>query len=145
MRCGMYNTLPLHLAPHHIIPPHFTLHHTTSKTISDIPNRTTPSFLTISHQHLSQHTIPLCSTIFQIAPYRPRYASHHISRCTPFQIAFHITPHSMYSTLHFRSHHILATLCLAPLHLASGHLLHTIAPHFTCRSTFCIIASVHRI
>ena len=91
-------------------------HHFTSNTISDIiPNTTpfhlTPSFLTISH--ISYHTStssPLCNTIFQIAPYRPHYASHHISHCTPFHIMFHITPHSMYTTPLFRSHHILATL-----------------------------------
>ena len=56
----------------------------------------------MSHQHLSQYTSTL-HTIFQIAPYRPHYASHHISHCTPF----HITdvPHNAT----FTSHHILAT------------------------------------
>ena len=44
--------------------------------------------------------------------------SRHISHCgIPFYITFHITPHSMYSTPHLRSRHILATLCITPPHL----------------------------
>ena len=119
-----------HIAPHRIIPPHFTLHHSTSNTISDIiPNHTTfhvRPFLTISH--ISYHTntsIPFCNTIFQIALYRPHYASHHMSHCTPFHVTYHIRPHSMYSTAHFRSHHILAILCIAPPHLTSHHIFKT--------------------
>ena len=134
-----------HIAPHHIIPPHFTLHHSTSNTVSDIiPNHTTfhvrPSFLTITHiSYRTNTSIPLCNTIFQIALYRPHYASHHISHCTQFHITYHIMPHFMYSTAHFRSRHILATSCIAP------HFQDNIAPHFTCRSISCIIASFHLI
>ena len=131
----MYNTLPLHLAPYHI--PHEML------TISDIiSNHTTfhvaPSFLAISHQHHSQHTIPLCNTIFQIAPLisatlciAPHLASH---------FTFPIALHSMYSMPHFRSH-VLATLCVAPritphftqVSCTAFHILHNsiIPPHLT--------------
>ena len=70
-----------------------------------IPRRTIiPHHLAhfISHQHLSQHAIPLCNTIFQNAPYRPHHASHH------WPLALHpislyrrtITPQSMHSTPH---------------------------------------------
>ena len=131
VRYGMYNTLPLHLAPHHSIPPYFTLHHFTSESISDIiPSyHIIPRHAIISshhiahfilHQHLLQHTLPLCNTIFQIAPYQPHYASHHISHCTPFhKVIFHITPHSMYSTPRFT--------------------------HFACHSISCIVKSFHHI
>ena len=90
----------------------------------------TPSFLTISP--ISYHTSTSRSTLFHFAIpylkshhwYRQHYASRHISHCIPFYITFHITPHSMYSTPHLRSRHILATLCITPPHL-------TITPHFT--------------
>ena len=80
----------------------------------DISNHTTfcvtPSFLTIAHQHLAQHTIPLCNTIFQIAPYQPHYVSHHVSHSAPHFTSLltncDITPHSM--TV-LGSRHVLAT------------------------------------
>ena len=129
MECTTHCPISYHILHRGIIP-HQTL------TISDIPNHTTfhdaPSFLIsqyfISHQHLSQYTVPLCNTIFQISPYRPHYASHHISlEVHPIftLLTYHITPHSMYSTPQctFRSHHIL------------HHT--TLAPHFAC-FTSCI-------
>ena len=125
-RCGMY-TLPSCTSSHHC---HHSLHCIIPKrhlmTVFHTTSHVTP-FLTISVTHfiLRQHlsTIPLCNTIFQIAPYRPHYASHHISHCTPFHITFHITPHSMYSTPHFRSHHILATLRTTTCRITS-HFTH---------------------
>ena len=60
---------------------------------------------------------------------------HHttgVSHCTPF----HITDVPHKAT--FRSHHWPHHLCVAPPHLAPHHILHNIAPHFTC-STSCII------
>ena len=135
--CGMYYTLPLHLAPHHIIPPHqfyiasFHIKHWPSLTL--IPNHTTfhvtPPFLTISH--ISYHTSTARSTLFHFALpyfkprhwYRPHCASRHISHCIPFYITFHITPH-------FRSHHILATFASHHhRHLASHHLSHLAQHH----------------
>ena len=133
------NTLSLHLAPRHIIPPHFTLHHLTISTShGHIPRHTIiPHHIAhfISHQHLSLFhlAIPYLKSHHW---YRPHYASCHISHCIPFYITFHITPHSMYSTPHLRSRHILATLCITPPHLPSHHILHNIvAPH----SASCII------
>ena len=95
------------------LPPHFTLHHSTSNAVwhskpHHIPSR---QFLTISH--ISYRTNTSRSTLFhfaipyrfQISPYRPHYASHPIFTF----LTYHITPHSTYSTPHFRSHHILAT------------------------------------
>ena len=148
LRCGIYNPLLLHLAHHSTI---FTLHHSTSNTISDIiPNHPRHTIIPhgithfISHQHLSQHTIPLCNTIlFHItpAPLAAHYSTlqYHISNRTvsatlcitqhlalhpiSHQVTFHITPHSMFPP-HFISHHILDTLCVAPPHLASHHILH---------------------
>ena len=122
------------------LPLHFTLHHSTSNTVSDIiPNHTTfhvrPSFLTITHiSYRTNTSIPLCNTIFQIALYRPHYASHHISHCTQFHITFHITPHSMYTTPHFRSYigHIMhRTTYLAPHHVSVHNIaaLAHDAPH----------------
>ena len=145
VRCGMYNAaLLLHLAPHHTIPPYFTLHHSTSNT-NIIPKHTTlhvtPSFLTISlisyykHQHLSQHTIPLFNTILQITPLISATLMHHAtsriaSRFT-FYITFHITPH-------FRSHYIGHTSRPHPPHLTqfsctAFRILHNciIPPHLT--------------
>ena len=49
-------------------------HHIPHQTI--IPHHITHF---ISHQHLSQHTIPFCNTIFQITVSATLYASHHIS------------------------------------------------------------------
>ena len=131
--------------PHRIIPPHFTLHHSTSNTISHIiPNHTTfhvRPFLTISH--ISYHTntsIPFCNTIFQIALYRPHYAAHHMSHCTPFHITYHIRPHAMHSTAHFRSYIGHIVHCTTTSHIAP-HFQDNVAPNFTCRSISCIIAS----
>ena len=138
MECITYGHCISHLVAS--LPPQFTLHHATSNTISNIvPSHTTyhvtppSSVLAISHR-VSYHTNTSRSTLFhfaipcrfQIAPYR--LALHPIFTF----LTYHITPHSMYSMPHFRSHHILATS-----HLAS-HFTQDIAPHFTC-STSCII------
>ena len=141
-----------HIVPYRIIPPHFTLHHSTSNTISDIiPNHTTfhvRPFLAISHILYHTNTsIPFCNTIFQIALYRPHYASHHMSHCTPFHVTYHIRPHSMYSTAHFRSHHIYRPYYALHHHISHRTTFsrHNVAPNFTCRSISCIIASFHHI
>ena len=124
---------------------HFTLHHSTSNIDHlwhyskphNIPRHTIISHhIThyISHQHGSQHTIPLCNTT-DIGHIMQRTTS--VSHCILFHITFHITPHSMYSTPHFRSHRILATLCITPhftQHRGTAfHLLHNhiIPPHLT--------------
>jgi len=126
VRCGIYITSHLitsfHYILHCIIPhqtPFLTLFQTTPHSTSDHHS---------SPYHISYHTntsIPFCNTIFQIALYRPHYAAHHMSHCTPFHITYHVRPHSMYSTAHFRSHHILAILCIAPPHLTSHHIFKT--------------------
>ena len=91
----------------HCIIPHQTL------TISDadskphhIPRHTTiPHHIThfISHQHRSQHTIPLCITIFQTSPLISA------TLCITPHLALHPILHYVHITPHFRSHHILAT------------------------------------
>ena len=113
------------------LPPHFTLHHSTSSnTISDIPSHTTfqvtpSSVLTISH--ISYHNTSR-STLFhfaipyrlQISPYRPhRLALHPIFTF----LTDHITPRSMYSTPHFRSRDILATF-MHRTTISSHHISH---------------------
>ena len=142
VRCGIYNTLPLHLAPHHIL---HCIISSTSNAISDIILSHTTFHITPSYhiahfasqQQLAAHCYSTSQHRIQSAPYRPHYVSHHISHCTPF----HITdvPHSMYSmpysdhTIYWPHH-----LCIAPPHNASHHILHNIALHSTC-STSCII------
>ena len=115
--------------------PHSMSHHHSSSyhTFRITPAPLAAHYSTL-HYHISNRTVSatLCIT--------PHLALHPISH----QVAFHITPHYMYFTPHFISHHILDTLCIAPPHLASHHILH-IAPHFTCRSTSCIVASFHHI
>ena len=140
---------------------HITLSHSThskpqhtSHTAFQPSFRITPCLIwrqtiphhSVFHNHIShlasQHTSTSRNTLFHFAIpyfkshhwYRPHYASRHISHCIPFYITFHITPH-------FRSHHILATLCIAPPHLASLNIdsctafriLHNciIPPHLT--------------
>ena len=142
----MYNPLPLHLAPHHIIPPHFILHHSTSNTISDIPKLTTfhvtpdhsspyhtfhitpaPPAATLQYR-ISNRTIIICLIMHQ-----PHLALHPILDnvpCTPR----HISDHTIYWP-HYALHH----------HISHQATLYTIAPHFTCRATSCIFASVHHI
>ena len=92
--CGMYSTLPLHLAPHYIIPPHFTLHHSTSNAISDI-FQTTPH--SMSHHHSSPyHTFRITPT-----PLAACYATlqYHISNCSHICITPHLTSHfTLHST-----------------------------------------------
>ena len=92
------------------------------------PNHTTfhvaPSFITISHfishQHLS-HTIPFCNTIFQTAP---------LILAT-------------LCTTHFRSHHILSTLGIAPPLISRITTFYTTCHCFAPQSASCIIASFH--
>ena len=105
-----------------------------------------PHYIThfISHQHLLQHTIPLCNTTFQIAPYWSHYiapywshyGSHgHVSHCTPFHITFHLpcTPrHISDHTIsgHYASHH--RHLAHHISQAAPHHVLHNcIIPHLT--------------
>ena len=134
------NTLSLrHLAPRHIIPPHFTLHHLTIPRHTIIPHHIAHF---ISHQHLSQHTIPLCNTIFKIAPlisatlcitpHQP-LALHLILHYVPHNATFHvlhatfkITP---YHWPHYASHHHISP---------SHHILHN---WHSCGTAFriCII------
>ena len=135
--CGMYTPCSIsHLITS--LPPHFTLHHSTSNTISDIiPNHSTfhvGPFLNISYrsdQHLLQRTIPLHNTIFQIAPSRS-HASHH-SHCTPESQYWCTTQRHIPCTprhISFGSHHILATSFMHRTgHISYHHILHNIAPH----------------
>ena len=148
----MYNALPLHFAPHHIsLRPlaHFTSFHIESTGI--IPNHTTfhvAPFLTTSHN--SYHTSTSSrSTLFHFAI--PYFKSHHIghimnhttniSHAAPHftLLTYHITPHSMYSTPHqFPITPYVGRIIYASLYRISHHILHNIAPHFTC-SPSCII------
>ena len=134
--CGMWPCSISHLITS--LPPHFTLHHSTSNTISDIiPNHSTfhvGPFLNISYrsdQHLLQRTIPLHNTIFQIAPSRS-HASHH-SHCTPESQYWCTTQRHIPCTprhISFGSHHILATSFMHRTgHISYHHILHNIAPH----------------
>ena len=124
------------------LPPHFTLHHSTSNPISDIiPNHSTfhvGPFLNISYrsdQHLLQRTIPLHNTIFQIAPSRS-HASHPALALHPrvATLMYHTTPHSMYSTPHqFRITPYIGHIIYA------SHWPHFVSPHFTqhCTASDC--------
>ena len=110
VRCGMSSIAIAHYSPHH----------------------------TISHQHLSQHTIPLCNNIFQIAAYRPQYASHHW-RLALHPISYywrttwrhipctrrHISDHTLYWP-----HHLCTPPHLAP-HFTQDIAPHSHAPHLT--------------
>ena len=96
------NSKPNHIPRHTIIPHHITFHITPLSLV----------------RHLSQHTIPLCNTIFQILTYRPHYGSHH----WPLGIAPHLT---------------LLTYHIMP------HSDHTILATFMHRTTFC--TTLHRI
>ena len=143
VECITHRTTSHHSTTFYIAPFHINHHLWLYSKPHHIPRQTIiPHHIThfISHQHLSQHTIPFCNTIFQITVSATLYASHHISHWTPFHITYHIMPHSMYSTAHFRSHHILATLCIAPPHLTSHHIFHNPIPVWetrTIRDPFC--------
>ena len=142
MRCGIYNTLPLHLAPHHIL---HCIISSTSNAISDIilshtTFHITPSFLTILHisyhSSNSQHTaIPLHNTVFK---------SHHIGHIM-YHTTSRIAPHFTLLTYHIPCTpcHIQITpytghIICASHHHITHHILHNIALHSTC-STSCII------
>ena len=134
-----------HIVPHRIIPPHFTLHHSTSNTISDIiPNHTTlhvrPSFLTISHfishQHLYsilQYYISNC-TVSATLCITPHVALHPISRYIPHKAIFHVL-HGTFQITSYIGHimHCTTTSHIAPhfqdttLHRIS----HAAPPHLT--------------
>ena len=150
LSCGgeMWNVY--HIAPHHIIPPHFTLHHSTSNTISDIiPNHTTFHvwpFLTISHfishQHLYsilQYYISNCTVSATLCS-TPHVALHPISHYIPHKATFHV----LHGTLQITSYigHIMH--CTTTSHIAP-HFQDNVAPNFTCRSISCINASFHHI
>ena len=127
VRCGMCNT-SLHLALHHIIPPHFT--HSTTFYIASCSTSNTDHlwrwFQTIPHSTSPHHSSPYHT--FHIIPaplvaarystlrchikklhhwYRPHYASCHISCCIPFYIAFHVTDTTLACTPHHISDHTL--------------------------------------
>ena len=123
------------------LPPHFTLDHSTTDTVSDvIPSHTTfhvtPTVLShhiahfISYQHLSQHTIPLCNTISVSNRTISATLCITLYRLTLHPIftflTYHITPHSMYSIFQI-------TRYIGHIIYASHphHILHDIAPHFT--------------
>ena len=112
------------------LPPHFTLHHSTSNAVSGIiPNHTiiphhiTPTPLA-QYSTLQYHISKLphvSATVMH--PVAPHLALH------PILHMYHITPHAMYSMPHFRSRRIvLATLCIAP-HFASHFTQHCTAFH----------------
>ena len=84
----------------------------------------------ISHQHRSQHTIPLCITIFQTSPLisatlciTPHLALHPILHCVTHKATFQITPYigHMHRTTTDISHHttfrILHNCIIPPRHL----------------------------
>ena len=112
--CGMYNTLPLHRAPRYIIPPHFTLHHSTSNTVSDIDPklRHIPRHTSIArhithfilHQHLLQHTL----FPFAIPYFKSHHIGHIMHHTTDVSHQLHPTFHVLHAT-YFRWRHILAT------------------------------------
>ena len=116
----------IHIAILHLITslPHFSLHHSTSNTISDIIPHHIPRH-TISH-HISLAPLAahysLCNTIFQnltisATCITPRLALHPISHYVPHNATFQITP----SIGHI----------IAPPHLTS----HFAQPHFTCSTS----------
>ena len=82
--------------PHHIPCHTIILHHITP---------------CVSHQHISQHIMPLCNTIFQIAAtYASRHISHPISHYIPHNTTFHVLHATFRVTTHwphYASHHIL--------------------------------------
>ena len=126
-------TTPGHCRISHLItlPPHFTLAHSTSNTISDvIPSHATlhvtPSVLGhriahfISHQHLSQHT-------YSTLQYHIGFKSHHICHIMHRTISSRTAPHF----------HIPVVA-----HNATLHVFHTIfqitryIDHISHRTTF---------
>ena len=111
VRCGMYNALPLHLAPHHesfhIL--HCIIPHQTPTVFQSTPHCT-------SHHHSSQYytfhiTSTSRSTLFHFLIY---FASRHISHCIPFYV-LHYVPHN-------------ATFQIT---LYIGHISLPHPPHFT--------------
>lgn len=64
----MCNTLSLHLAPHHVIPPHFTLHH-------HVPHQTlTMSDVDSKPHHTPRHTIIPIAHFIHTAPLAAHYS-----------------------------------------------------------------------
>ena len=120
------------------LPPHFTLHLSTSNTISDIiPSHTTfhvtpSSVLTISHisyRHRASH--------YSSLQYHIGLKSHHIGHIMHHTTSSGTAPHfHIPCTLRHISDHAIYWphhLCIAPPHFTQD-----VAPHFTC-STACII------
>ena len=138
------NTLSLrHLAPRHIIPPHFTLHHLTISTShGHIPRHTIiPHHIAhfISHQHLSQYTIPLCNTIFKIAPListtlciTPHLALHPILHYVPHNATFHVL-HATFKITPYIGHTRSRSLVVGPR--GPTRCVFTIACLCTCQFT----------
>ena len=134
VRCGMYNALPLHLAPHRIITT--TFHSASFHTVSDIPSHTTFHWrhAVISHHIKPVPLTPDYSTLQYHTSNRTILATSHLALHPIFTLlTYHTTPHFMYSTPH---------LCIEPPHLAHHtrfYKLHRIshAPH--------ILHSLHHI
>ena len=145
----MYNALPLHLAPHQITATTFYIASFHIESTGIIPNHTTfhvTTFLTTSH--ISYHTSTSSrSTLFHFAIPSNRTTSATLcitpltSRIGPHftLLTYHITPHSMYSTpQQFPITPYIGHIIYASLYHISHHILHNIAPHFTC-SPSCVI------
>ena len=138
------NTLSLrHLASRHIIPPHFTLHHLTISTShGHIPRHTIiPHHIAhfISHQHLSQYTIPLCNTMFKIAPLisatlciTPHLALHPILHYVPHNATFHVL-HATFKITPYIGHTRSRSLVVGPRD--PTRCVFTIACLCTCQFT----------
>ena len=141
----MYNALPLHLAPRHttLRPPHFTLHHSTSKRHLWQLFQTTPhstSHHSSASSHISYRTSSSRGTLFHFAI--PYFKSHHIghimhhttdiSLCTPFHITcvpHNTTFHELHATISDHTIYWPHHLCIAPPHLAPHFTQHCIAFH----------------
>ena len=133
VRYGMYRHVAIAS-----LPPHFTLHLSTSNTISDIiPSHTTfhvtpSSVLTISHisyRHRASH--------YSNLQYHIDLKSHHIVwHCTPFSHSWRATFHVLYAT--FQITRYIGHIYASHHHIVAPHFTQDVAPHFTC-STACII------
>ena len=144
MICGMYNALPLHLAPHHIMATTFYIASFHIESTGIIPNHTTfhvTPFVTTSH--ISYHTAPLVAAHHYTLQYHISNRTTSATLCiTPLTsrigphfilLTYHITPHSMYSTPHqFPITPYIGHIIYASHYRISHHILHNIAPHFTC-------------
>ena len=125
VRCGMYITSHLIASFHHIL--HcINPHQTSSLTLFQTTPHSTSDHSSPYHTF---HITPTPLFHFAILYFKLHCISHIVqhttSHCTPFHVTYHKRPHSMYSMAYFRSHHILAILCIAPPHLTSHHIFKT--------------------